>query len=246
MRKLLLFLLVSCFCFNVYSADQWTKGAPASSDTAADIGTLMGVNNNATDRLNIDHRQGCRVNYLSAATVTVTSGTLALSNSDGSVVKWRRNTSDTTVTWANVVSGTSESASTTFYLWGLADTDATTFTIGISTSSSAPAGSTYYRLLGSFYNDASSDINYVNQYPAEIGFGAWATKTNNTVYQAATDGFVTARGTSVVVGYTDASNPPTTQRAGDVVYTLIMPVRKGDFWKVTGADTSLYWISLGE
>ena len=89
--------------------------------------------------------------------------------------------------------------------------------------------------------------------------GAWETKSSNTVYQAATDGFVCATavaGTRTdVIGLTDGSNPPTMQRAvdGDLPNnegdkrrprSITFPIRKGDYWKVTGADT-VYWIPLG-
>lgn len=83
------------------------------------------------------------------------------------------------------------------------------------------------------------------------GLGAWANKTKDTVYQATSDGFVLADGgTDVnISGLTDGSNPPTTERAhaysGNVMGTqgLTMPVRKGDYWKVTNAD-HVYWIPL--
>ena len=93
--------------------------------------------------------------------------------------------------------------------------------------------------------------------PAHVGFGAWAAVSNNTVYQATTDGFVLATTGAVhtgsVLGYTDSSNPPTTLRLRQQFdnadnYTgycaITMPVRKGDYWKVTGAST-VYWIPIG-
>jgi hypothetical protein len=92
------------------------------------------------------------------------------------------------------------------------------------------------------------------------GFGAWATKSNNTVYQAATDGFViymddTTGQYSSIYGYTDGNPNPATVRAH--IYTVgnggttqqamfTMPVRKGDYWKVNGAGTPVvYWLPLG-
>ncbi len=94
---------------------------------------------------------------------------------------------------------------------------------------------------------------------AQAGFGAWESKSNNTVYQAATDGFVCATALADtrtdVIGLTDGSNPPTTRRAvdGDIPNnegdkrrprSITFPVRKNDYWKVTGAD-AVYWIPLG-
>ena len=87
--------------------------------------------------------------------------------------------------------------------------------------------------------------------------GTWETKANNTVYEAATDGLVTAWATSGpsgswVLGYTDGNNPPITVRAhcaggsssAGTTLGITMPVRKGDYWKVTGANV-VNWISLG-
>ena len=89
-------------------------------------------------------------------------------------------------------------------------------------------------------------------------FGAWETKANGTVYQAETDGFVCAHGSVssgrlVICGYTDSNNPPTTLKAqqgfdpssGAHHESIMMPVRKGDYWKTTGEEVTVYWIPLG-
>jgi len=82
--------------------------------------------------------------------------------------------------------------------------------------------------------------------------GAWLVRANNTVYQAATDGFVVAIYTydgGEMLGYTDGSDPPTTLRGagcsgiGGLRESLTMPVHKNDYWKTTGA-TTVYWIPL--
>lgn len=82
--------------------------------------------------------------------------------------------------------------------------------------------------------------------------GAWASKSNNTVYQAATDGFVCAYYTSgasePMVIKTDNSNPPTTVRASKLNYQYGgslggCPVRKGDYWKTEYANV-VWWIPL--
>jgi hypothetical protein len=85
-------------------------------------------------------------------------------------------------------------------------------------------------------------------------FGSWETKNNNTVYQAETDGFVLASSPYVsgpqVIGYTDSSNPPTILRiqcgvdSSTTYHAITMPVRKDDYWKVTGAAT-IYWVPFG-
>jgi cell division protein FtsL len=86
--------------------------------------------------------------------------------------------------------------------------------------------------------------------------GAWQSKDVNTVYYTNTDGFVVAFGYSPgtyirVSGLTDSSNPPSTIRAVDDGRglnhaSIAMPVRKGDYWKVTGgSNVIIYWIPLG-
>jgi len=145
---------------NVYSADQWTKANPTGATNLSDLDASITANNAALDRLLIEYRGSTKIEYASTSTITVTSGQVACSNSAGSVVRWRRNTSDTTVSWT-MLDTSSEAASTTYYLWAVADTDVATFTVTISTSSSAPSGKTYYAKLGQFYNNSSSNIEQV-------------------------------------------------------------------------------------
>jgi len=85
-------------------------------------------------------------------------------------------------------------------------------------------------------------------------FGAWTTKSNNTVYQAATDGFVIGIGNnnSPPTGYTDSNSNPTTMRAkcytpgaDNWTTSIIFPVRSGDYWKVINCSQAVYWIPLG-
>ena len=84
--------------------------------------------------------------------------------------------------------------------------------------------------------------------------GDWESKSNNTVYQDVTDGDVCAyhAGAVACLGLTDGANPPTTARqknGDDVAATteacINFPVKKGDYWKVTGAGGGsdyIYWI----
>jgi len=89
--------------------------------------------------------------------------------------------------------------------------------------------------------------------PDDDALGTWASKSNNTVYQAASDGFVVMTSASDtfrdIIGYTDGSNPPTTIRLEsysiDHSYqSFTMPVKKSDYWKVTGGGT-IYWMPIG-
>lgn len=157
MKRILLTILMLGLCVNLFAADQWDKTAPAGTTSVSDLDTYIGTNNAALDRLLYLERINCIVLSNTVATLTVLPGTIALPNSDGSIVRWRRNTSNTTVTWADIDAGI-EAVSTQYYIYALADTDATTFTITISTNSTTPTGATYYRKIGYFYNNASSNI----------------------------------------------------------------------------------------
>lgn len=97
------------------------------------------------------------------------------------------------------------------------------------------------------------DFSEVNINGAVDAFGSWAVKSNNTKYQADTDGFVCAWSNSAggtCKGFTDAADPPTTQRAGNFGdagaynHGVTFPVKKGDWWKVTGAST-IFWLPIG-
>ncbi len=103
-----------------------------------------------------NYLRGCAVEYKSAADLYVRSGEIALVDSGGNL-RLRRNTSDLTVTWADIDTG-AEATSTTYYVYAVGDSSGTTFTVKISTSASAPTGCTYYKKLGSFYNDSAGDI----------------------------------------------------------------------------------------
>lgn len=87
---------------------------------------------------------------------------------------------------------------------------------------------------------------------SEIKLGTWLSRTVNTVYQASTDGVVVSVTTNAaaakISGFTDGSNPPTVLRTAggyspsDGPDGLCMPVKKDDYWKVTGNVAGLWWI----
>lgn len=102
----------------------------------------------------------------------------------------------------------------------------------------------------------------VTQATASI-FGAWTNQDSDSntllkdaVYKATSDGFVifyTTSNNGVIKGYTDGSNPPTTQRTHEASYISLqgangmMPVRKDDYWKVTDSagTPTIYWLPIG-
>ncbi len=93
--------------------------------------------------------------------------------------------------------------------------------------------------------------------PPPPKLGAWEVKstTPDTVYQAASDGFVVGgmeNGSYYIIGKTDDATPPMTKRAtcGAGAYShggITMPVRKDDYWQISSDASSLtfvYWIPL--
>lgn len=171
MRKTCLFLtLLTLLMLSVpaFAADQWDKDSPAGTTQVADIDTNIGIQNEALDRLLIGYRRGLGINYSTAAAVNVLAGELAIPNSGETIVRLRRTTSTTSVGWADIDTG-AEASATTYYIYATADTDITGMVFKISASSSAPSGATYYRQIGSFYNNSSSSIENVVSYRPENG-----------------------------------------------------------------------------
>ncbi|MCG3166674.1 MAG: hypothetical protein POELPBGB_02454 [Bacteroidia bacterium] len=88
-------------------------------------------------------------------------------------------------------------------------------------------------------------------------FGAWTSRSANTVYQAATDGFIVAWAASAYFKViTDGSSTPTTVRMEAEGATsnaarpnTMCPVRKGDYWKVegtSGGTPTVWWMPIGQ
>lgn len=160
MKRVVGLILAILMCTPAYGASQWTKTEPAGTTNASDIDYWVAtINNEAIDRLLGLYRKNCTVMYSSAAELTVDVGEVAIPNAAGTTVRLRKNTAQTTVTWADIDAG-AKATSTQYYVYALADTDtdATTFTIKVSTSASAPTGATYYRKIGYFYNNSNGNI----------------------------------------------------------------------------------------
>ena len=85
------------------------------------------------------------------------------------------------------------------------------------------------------------------------GWGTRVNKTVGTVYQAEVDGLViayqTGDGGTIITGYADNNNPPTTVRAQQAVSQTIyrsficFPVLKDEYYKTesSGATFTMYW-----
>lgn len=160
MKKLALALIFTlAFQPLGFSASEWVKTVPGSTNRS-DLDTLLTTQNEAVDRLVSNYRRGMSLSYSSGSQLTAGIGEVTCSNSAGTLRKFRANTSATTVTWTNIDTG-AEANSTTYYVYAVADADATTATFKISVNSTTPTGATYYKRLGSFYNNSSGDMESV-------------------------------------------------------------------------------------
>ena len=102
------------------------------------------------------------VTKASASTLSVSTGAVMVKNSGQTNRIGRRNTSATTVTASDIDTGTL--AVNYYYVFAVADTAATTFTVKFSLSSTAPTGLTNFELIGWFYNETTSAIDLTNGY----------------------------------------------------------------------------------
>ena len=170
MKKILsilcLFLLIPSLAFG---ANQWRESTGAESVVGTinpgTIDTNMFQNVvDPLDRLLSDYRKGATLQFLSASTLRVTLGQVMVENSSGSIRLMQDNTSNTTVTWSNIDTG-AEASSTKYYIYAVVATATdSTFTIKISASASSPSGSTYFALLGSFFNNSDGNIEQIDSF----------------------------------------------------------------------------------
>lgn len=158
MKKLFILIAVLLMTGQANASDEWLKSRPAATDAKIDYPAAVVANNEAVDRLLSQYPRGITLSYSSATTLVASTGGIVCSNSTGTVRKMRNNTATTNITFSNIDAG-SEGASTTYYVYANCDADATTATFKISASSAAPTGVTYYRKIGSFLNDSSSNID---------------------------------------------------------------------------------------
>jgi len=168
MKKLLVLLmsfsLVLVLSSNVYAVNEWQEGTGENSI----LGTISPSDLDKDsfenvvdplDRLLSDYRKGVKISYASASSLSVSAGQVTCDNSERTIRKFRENTSATTVSFSDLDTGAE--ANDTYYVYAVADTSVTTFTIKISLSSTAPSGVTSFLKLGQFYNNSSSNIEQV-------------------------------------------------------------------------------------
>ena len=257
MRKFLLAAMALFLMVNqAWATTQWRDGTGANSllgsSNASDIDS--GTYNNIVsplDSLLANYRQGCAISYVSASSISVGIGEVTASNSDGSIRLFAKNTTATTCTFANIDTG-SESPSVYYYVYAyMAAASDTTFTVKLSTSSTAPSGCTYYKRLGYIYNDSSSNIsadkvvNDNNYYALKLG--DWVAKSVNVEYTASTDGQMlgSVSKTANSDGSVTAQTPTGTVRQKAGAYpngnydyaTFNSPIKKGNTYKLVSSGT---------
>ncbi len=204
---------------------------------------------------------GCKLSYKDANEITIAAGKLAIPDASGNLA-FRKNAASTDVGWANIDTG-AEANGQLYYVYAVADDNATTISFVISTSANAPSGYTYYLQIGSFYNDSGGDIDRdtCTSLPHTSEFGVFFTRSKDTNYEALTDGFVIVypttsdSGQSVVSVLADSSSPPTTVRGAVQLDdndfpdrgSITIPVKKGWYYKITDSGTitlNIKWVPV--
>lgn len=153
MLRILVFLLL----MTGISRAEWDVNIPLAADNLTDFPV---DNQENLDRLELvlrDYPKGITLSYTSASTITASTGGVVCADSTGATKRFRGNTSTTAVTFSDIDTG-AEASSTTYYVYANCDATATTATFKISASSTTPTGLTYYKRIGSFINDGSSNI----------------------------------------------------------------------------------------
>lgn len=261
MKRIWIFIMLLCLiCSQAFGAYEWTKAQPAGTTNASDIDYYVATTNNeALDRLLSKYQHGASVSYVSTSSLSIGIGEVACSSNAG-VRKFRANTAAVTITASDLDVGAFD-VSKTYYVYAVADADATTFTGKISLNATAPAGVTYYRRLASFTTNASSEvvnddslINYNNTYALKLG--DWVSKSGWTTYQASTDGILVGWNLSndQFNIYSDSTAAPTTARclsntsSGTAGASGCCPIKKGDYYKVesnaAGNTLTIFWLPL--
>lgn len=123
------------------------------------IGTIGAGKTQSSSTDILDHlcNQPPMVTKASDSTLSVSAGTLAIKNAGQTNRMLRRNTGSTTVTAADIDTGSLVIGY--YYLYAVADTAATTFTVKFSASATTPTGLTNYELIGWFYNQANGSLD---------------------------------------------------------------------------------------
>ena len=232
MFRILLVLTLALLPINAFAITQWTVNVPtSSSDLKSNFPVEALANNTVLQTLLQNYRQGFILTYNNSTTITIGAGEVSAWN--GSASLFLQNTSPVNATTANLDTGSSFSASTTYYVYaGTSSSTASTATISISLNNTTPSNLTYYKQLGYFTADSSGNIARIFDNSDSSHYGAPVTSyAVNTPYLAATDLNITAWGS--VVG---SSNYPS------VVQNFIMTALAGPSSPSITMDYSNSWV----
>ncbi len=170
MLRMLLALLLLTISTPVWAVTQWNKAIPAAGDSKSAWPGQVTAQWSIMDTLLSNYVRGENLIFKNSTTLTVTLGEVVVSNSGNSVRLFLQDAGNTDLTTANLDTGSSFSATTTYYVYAAtSSTTAASSTYYISLSSSAPTGPTYYAHLGSFTTDASGNIVSYQIYTAPYG-----------------------------------------------------------------------------
>lgn len=103
----------------------------------------------------------------SSSTLSVLAGAVAIKNSGQSNRLLRRNSGATTITASNIDTG-SMADDTYYYIYAVADTASTSFTVKFSASPTSPTGLTNYELIGWFYNESAGALDVTSGYVGNV------------------------------------------------------------------------------
>ena len=159
-------LLISNQCFAISDWYQGSGTAPIQgTDNVSDIdANSKNYAFDPLDKLLTHHIWGCTLTHTSDDVITVSVGEVTCSNGAGTIRRMRKNTATTTVDFTaagvgGIDSGSARDDSSWFDIYAVADADATTFTAIAAKQGTALSDVTYYRYIGSVYNDASDNIS---------------------------------------------------------------------------------------
>ncbi len=200
-----------------FSSNEWRKGTGEDvilgTEDINDIDTISFQNIvEPLDRVLANYVQGATLVYNTGATINISAGSVVCSNSAGTVRKMRLNTSTVSATFAGNLDTGAEAGSTVYTIWSSCDADATTFTVKISASSTAPSGVTSYAKLGNFFNNSSSDIDRTKIYTVPNGniradSNGAGLVTDIRDYASSTSSYTAKTGADLKIAFGTSTNP---------------------------------------
>jgi hypothetical protein len=240
---------------------QWTATAvPASSsDSKSNFPNEVYSQWAILQTLLQNYRQGYYLTYDNSSTLSIGPG--EVSAWSGTASLFLQNTSPQTATTANLDTGATFSASTTYYVYATSSsTTQATATIVISLNNTAPSVGTYIKKLGNFTTDSGGNIAQIVDNAVVAVYGPYVSQSVNTIYQATTDGTLMSTitcGGGIGSGFiiTDTSPSPTTilidgSCAVGANAAMTATIRKGDYYKTTvdggATQTFLYFRPSGQ